>query len=106
MKASSSMTYLFETCEFIRSYQHIADAGISGLVLIAYSLVSAGAASHLVGARRSQEKRLQLLCGVSPLLYWAAALVWDMMVSGMRFTSTLCKFTGIIRQKVIRNLRS
>ncbi|CAH0591712.1 unnamed protein product [Chrysodeixis includens] len=61
-------------------YQHIADAGISGLVLIAYSLVSAGAATGLVAARRSQEKRLQLLCGVTPALYWAAALVWDMMI--------------------------
>ncbi|KAL0830195.1 hypothetical protein ABMA28_003651 [Loxostege sticticalis] len=61
-------------------YQHVADAGISGLVVLAYSLVSGGAAVYLVGSRQSQEKRLQLLCGVSPQLYWAAALCWDMLI--------------------------
>ncbi|XP_030023361.2 uncharacterized protein LOC115442462 [Manduca sexta] len=61
-------------------YQHIADAGISSLVLIGYSLISAGAAIYLVHARRTQQKRLQLLCGVSPALYWGTALVWDMLI--------------------------
>ncbi|KAM3956338.1 LOW QUALITY PROTEIN: lipid droplet defective [Aphomia sociella] len=61
-------------------YQHVADAGISALLLVAYSLVSAGAAIYLVSARTSQEKRLQLLCGVSPALYWGVALAWDMLI--------------------------
>lgn len=64
-----------------RRYQHIADAGISSLVLVAYGLVSAGAGVWLVAARTSQQKRLQLLCGVSPLMYWTAALTWDVIVS-------------------------
>ncbi|XP_052744551.1 uncharacterized protein LOC112055070 isoform X2 [Bicyclus anynana] len=61
-------------------YQHIADAGISGMLLIAYSLVSAGAAVYLVTARLSQEKHLQMLSGVSPALYWGSALLWDMAI--------------------------
>nr|XP_037871414.1 uncharacterized protein LOC101740576 isoform X2 [Bombyx mori] len=61
-------------------YQHIADAGISSLVLVAYGLVSAGAGVWLVAARTSQQKRLQLLCGVSPLMYWTAALTWDVII--------------------------
>ncbi|CAG5057857.1 unnamed protein product [Parnassius apollo] len=61
-------------------YQHIADAGITAMLLIAYSLVSAGAAIYLVTARCSQEKRLQLLAGVSPALYWTTALFWDMLI--------------------------
>ncbi|XP_063895450.1 uncharacterized protein LOC110380322 [Helicoverpa armigera] len=61
-------------------YQHIADAGISGLVLLAFCLIPAGAGVYVVGARRSQEKRLQLLSGVTPLLYWTTALAWDMLV--------------------------
>ncbi|CAH1634658.1 unnamed protein product [Spodoptera littoralis] len=75
-------------------YQHIADAGISGLVLVAYCLVSAGAAIYLVGARRSQEKRLQLLCGVSPLLYWTTALVWDMMIMAINVGVTAIVMTA------------
>ncbi|XP_069362244.1 uncharacterized protein ldd isoform X2 [Maniola hyperantus] len=61
-------------------YQHIADAGISAMLLIAYSLVSAGAAVYLVTSRLSQEKHLQMLCGVSPGLYWGSALLWDMAI--------------------------
>ncbi|KAH9638486.1 hypothetical protein HF086_016811 [Spodoptera exigua] len=75
-------------------YQHIADAGISGLVLVAYCLVTAGAAIYLVGARRSQEKRLQLLCGVSPLLYWTTALVWDMMIMAINVGVTAIVMTA------------
>ncbi|KAJ2941105.1 hypothetical protein O0L34_g10339 [Tuta absoluta] len=73
-------------------YQHIADAGISGLVLIAYCLVSGGASIYLVSARRSQQKRLQLLCGVSPALYWAAALAADMIVIIINMLITVIVF--------------
>lgn len=59
----------------------MADAGISALVLVGYCLVSAGAAVYLVSARQHQEKRLQLLCGVTPVMYWSAALAADMIVS-------------------------
>ncbi|XP_073954372.1 uncharacterized protein [Choristoneura fumiferana] len=70
--------------------QHVADAGISGMLLIGYSLVSAGAAVYLVGSRTSQQKRLQLLSGVSPALYWAAALTSDMAIIVVNIITSVC----------------
>ncbi|XP_061380770.1 uncharacterized protein LOC116774299 [Danaus plexippus] len=61
-------------------YQHIADAGISGMLLIAYSLAGAGGAALVVSERVGRQKRLQLLCGVSPALLAALQLLWDMIV--------------------------
>ncbi|XP_045504908.1 uncharacterized protein LOC123701462 [Colias croceus] len=61
-------------------YQHVADAGISAMLVVGYSLVSAGAALYLVAERCDKQKRLQLLCGVSPVLYWTTALICDMLV--------------------------
>ncbi|GBP42572.1 ATP-binding cassette sub-family A member 1 [Eumeta japonica] len=61
--------------------QHVADAGIAGMLLLAVSLVPAGGAVYLVLERTSQQKRLQLLSGVTPAVYWAATLTWDMIVS-------------------------
>ncbi|XP_038218742.1 uncharacterized protein LOC119837297 [Zerene cesonia] len=61
-------------------YQHIADAGISAMLVVGYSLVSAGAALYLVAERCDKQKRLQLLCGVSPALYWGTALACDMLI--------------------------
>ncbi|XP_072945673.1 uncharacterized protein ldd [Epargyreus clarus] len=62
------------------AYQHVADAGVSCMLLLGYSLASAGAAVPLVAARRRREKRLQLLSGVPPVVYWGAALVADLAV--------------------------
>ncbi|XP_063366023.1 uncharacterized protein LOC134654508 [Cydia amplana] len=70
--------------------QHVADAGISGMLLVAYSLVTAGAAVYLVSNRTSQQKRLQLLTGVSPAAYWAAALVWDMAILVVNIIISVC----------------
>ncbi|XP_026316404.1 ATP-binding cassette sub-family A member 1-like [Hyposmocoma kahamanoa] len=73
-------------------YQHVADAGISALVLVGYCLVSAGAAVYLVNARQRQEKRLQLLCGVTPAMYWTAALAADMIIIIINMIITVIVF--------------
>ncbi|XP_060806371.1 uncharacterized protein LOC106140036 isoform X2 [Amyelois transitella] len=70
-------------------YQHVADAGISGLVLIACSLVGAGSAAALVAARVSQQKRLHYLSGVPPALYWGVALAWDMIIITINMVITV-----------------
>ncbi|XP_053616440.1 uncharacterized protein ldd [Plodia interpunctella] len=69
-------------------YQHVADAGISALVLIAYSLVSAGSAIYLVNSRVTQQKRLHYLCGVTPAMYWGVALTWDMIIIAINMVIT------------------
>ncbi|CAH0718886.1 unnamed protein product, partial [Brenthis ino] len=61
-------------------YQHIADAGISGMVLVAYALAGAGGALYAVAARRGARVRLALLAGAPPAALCAAALLWDLMI--------------------------
>ncbi|RVE41745.1 hypothetical protein evm_013609 [Chilo suppressalis] len=64
----------------IPRYQHVADAGISGLVVLAYCLVSGGAGVYLVTSRRLQLNRLTALAAAPPALTRAAALLTDMTV--------------------------
>lgn len=55
----------------------ISDIGISLTVLCAFSFIPAGLIVYIVRERISQEKRLQYVCGVRPLLYWINVFVWD-----------------------------
>ena len=55
----------------------VADIGISLTILCAYSFIPAGFAIYIVRERITQEKRLQYVCGIKPLLYWASSFVWD-----------------------------
>ncbi|XP_050355241.1 uncharacterized protein LOC126776662 [Nymphalis io] len=61
-------------------YQHIADAGISGMLLLAYSLVGAGGAVYLVSARRDGRAGLVRLCGAAPARTLLADLLWDLAI--------------------------
>lgn len=61
--------------------QQIADAGISLILLVAFSLVVAGASIYIVNERINGEKLQQKLCGVSFKTYWGVAFVWDYAVS-------------------------
>lgn len=65
----------------LNSLQHVADVGIGVVLLIGFSLVPAGGVIYLVNERIHQEKRLQLLCGVSPFTYWLSTLLWDIIVN-------------------------
>ncbi|CAG9128616.1 unnamed protein product [Plutella xylostella] len=70
--------------------QHVADAGIAGMLLLAYSLIPAGAAIYLVRERTRREQRLQLLCGTSPAVYWASAALWDQLIIVLNICITAC----------------
>ncbi|XP_077295460.1 lipid droplet defective [Arctopsyche grandis] len=72
--------------------QHVADVGIGVVLLIGFSLVPAGGAIYLVNERTSQEKRLQLLSGVSPFTYWISALIWDLLIIIGAIILALCVF--------------
>lgn len=58
----------------------MADAGISLILLVSFSLVIAGASVFIVNERISGEKLQQQLCGVSYQLYWGVAFVWDFVI--------------------------
>ena len=55
----------------------VADIGISLTILCAYSFIPAGFAIYVVRERITQEKRLQYVCGIKPLMYWVSSFVWD-----------------------------
>ena len=57
--------------------QKVADIGISLTILCAFSFIPAGFVVYIVRERVTQEKRLQFVCGVRPLLYWLSAFLWD-----------------------------
>jgi ABC-2 family transporter protein len=61
--------------------QQVADAGISLILLVAFSLVLAGGSVFIVNERVNGEKLQQQLCGVSFQTYWGVAFLWDFVVS-------------------------
>lgn len=57
--------------------QKVTDIGVSLTILCAYSFIPAGFVVFLVRERITQEKRLQYVCGVKPILYWLSSFIWD-----------------------------
>ncbi|XP_055530518.1 ATP-binding cassette sub-family A member 13 [Wyeomyia smithii] len=60
--------------------QQVADAGISLILLLSFSLVLAGASVYIVSERTRGEKMQQRLAGVKLRHYWGVAYLWDAMI--------------------------
>uniref|UniRef100_A0AAG5DKP5 ABC transporter domain-containing protein n=1 Tax=Anopheles atroparvus TaxID=41427 RepID=A0AAG5DKP5_ANOAO len=60
--------------------QQIADAGISLILLLAFSLVIAGASVYIVSERIRGEKLQQRLAGVNVFTYWTVTYIWDALI--------------------------
>lgn len=75
--------------------QQVADAGISLILLVAFSLVIAGASVYIVNERLSGEKLQQKLCDVSFKTYWGVSFVWDYIVSILNFNKNVREFNPI-----------
>lgn len=58
----------------------MADAGISLILLISFSLVIAGASVFIVNERVNGEKLQQKLCGINFYTYWGVAYAWDFAI--------------------------
>lgn len=69
-------------CCFFYRLQQSGDAGISVILMIAFSYVIAGLSVYMVNERINGEKLQQKLCGISFLTYWGVSFLWDMMVIG------------------------
>lgn len=82
------------------------DAVVAIFVIFAMSFVPASFVLYLIQERVTQAKHLQFVSGVSPLVYWMANFLWDMVVQqhyiktvtvaeisvqSRRFVSTFCK---------------
>jgi len=55
------------------------DAVVAICVIFAMSFVPASFVLYLIQERVTQAKHLQFVSGVSPLVYWIANLLWDMV---------------------------
>ncbi|XP_058465272.1 glucosylceramide transporter ABCA12 [Malaya genurostris] len=60
--------------------QQVADAGISLILLLSFSLVLAGASVYMVNERTRGEKTQQMLAGVRLRYYYGVAYLWDAMI--------------------------
>lgn len=71
------------------------DAVVAICVIFAMSFVPASFVLYLIQERVTQAKHLQFVSGVSPLVYWMANFLWDMVLwphfrMGSAFKPTLC----------------
>lgn len=55
------------------------DAVVAICVIFAMSFVPASFVLYLIQERVTQAKHLQFVSGVSPLVYWIANFLWDMV---------------------------
>lgn len=55
------------------------DAVVAICVIFAMSFVPASFVLYLIQERVTQAKHLQFVSGVSPLVYWMANFLWDMV---------------------------
>lgn len=65
--------------------QQVADAGIALILLVAFSLVLAGASVFIVNERVNGEKLQQKLCGVKFATYWGVTFFWDLIVRTLHY---------------------
>jgi ABC-type multidrug transport system ATPase subunit len=72
--------------------QQVADAGISLILIVSFSLVLAGASVYIVSERVNGEKLQQKLCGVKYSIYWGVAFVWDFVVFAISIASAVIVF--------------
>lgn len=57
------------------------DAAVAICVIFSMSFVPASFVLYLIRERTTQAKHLQFVSGVSPLVYWLANYLWDMVTS-------------------------
>lgn len=57
-----------------------AEIGIALVFLLGFAFVPSSFIVYVVRERTQEEKRLQYVGGVGPVLYWSSALLWDMLL--------------------------
>lgn len=68
------------------------DVLVSICVIFAMSFVPASFVVFLIQERVSKAKHLQFICGVKPVIYWAANFVWDMVRLHLFDIFSFCSF--------------
>lgn len=57
-----------------------AELGISLVIFLGFAFIPTSFVVYIVKERIQEEKRLQYVAGVGPLLYWFTAFVWDLVL--------------------------
>lgn len=55
------------------------DAGIALIILVGFIFIPTSFIFYIVSERIHEEKQLQRIFGVGPLLYWMSSLMWDLI---------------------------
>lgn len=77
-----AVTVFFKIFSFPLSFSSLVtsvDAVVAICVIFAMSFVPASFVLYLIQERVTQAKHLQFVSGVSPLVYWMANFLWDMV---------------------------
>ncbi|RUS72525.1 hypothetical protein EGW08_019707 [Elysia chlorotica] len=62
-----------------KSQADASDAGVSLIIVIAFSFVPCGFVLYIINEKVQKERQLQNLRGISMLNYWLVAIVWDLV---------------------------
>lgn len=60
--------------------QKAGDAGIALIILVGFVFIPTSFVFYIVKERVNEEKHMQRIFGVGTVLYWFAAVVWDMII--------------------------
>lgn len=56
------------------------DCGVAFLLMAAFSFLPSALVPYLISERGMKEKRVQYVSGVSPMMYWTATFLWDLLM--------------------------
>lgn len=56
------------------------DAGIALIILVGFIFIPTSFVFYIVSERVSEEKQLQKIFGVGPILYWISSMTWDLIM--------------------------
>lgn len=56
------------------------DAGIALIILVGFIFIPTSFVFYIVSERTSEEKQLQKMFGVGPILYWISSITWDLIM--------------------------
>lgn len=57
---------------------HVAEVGIAIVILMGLSFIPSRVVVYVVNERVRDEKQVQRISGIGPLLYWTTTFIWDM----------------------------
>ncbi|KAG0429514.1 hypothetical protein HPB47_023569, partial [Ixodes persulcatus] len=60
------------------SVSHVAEVGIAIVILMGLSFIPSRVVVYVVNERVRDEKQVQRISGIGPLLYWTTTFIWDM----------------------------